>query len=87
MDRWMDGQDGNTAYRTANNKYKLTILVNFVNVCADDLCQPQKITRHPVCYKQIMQAKQLLQIQKPHAIAKTRAVHPGAFFQYQDFRG
>jgi len=30
-----------------------TILINLVNVCTDDLCQPQEITRNPVRYKHI----------------------------------
>jgi len=33
----------------------LTILVNFMDVRADDLRQPQKITRHPVRWKQTIQ--------------------------------
>jgi len=28
-----------------NKVYTLTILVDFVNICADNLCQPQEITR------------------------------------------
>jgi len=30
-------------------RHTLTILVNLMNVCADNLGQSQKITRHAVC--------------------------------------
>jgi len=35
----------------------VTILVNFVNIGANDLRQPQEIARHAVCYKQTIQTK------------------------------
>jgi len=34
-----------------------TILINLVNVCTDNLCQPQEITRNPVRYKHIIRQK------------------------------